>query len=246
LSGPACGDAWRFRAKWFCGFGFARRAIAARRSFSVRAAIADSVIAASHAAVKRGSVSAAAPTAATSRVWKAGSIIATASGNTVGARAAGVRRTVGKTGAGVHGLVAGAGEGQSVLDRCADDPLLLEVWLGEFGGRQAVDTKTLGHHVVAEIPGVDLGAGLSGLDHMPFGNGRCGPYGAPAGRMLWKRRSKVTGQATVPKRRFAWLGGEVAQLAGQLEFSTAAVENRGTVRALWLGGVASCATIPLD
>jgi len=29
-----------------------------------------------------------------------------------------------------------------------------------------------------------------------------------------------------------------AQLAGQLEFSTAAVENRGTVRALWLGGVA--------
>jgi len=72
-------------AKWFCGFGFARPAIAAQPSFSARAVIADSAIAAWHAGAKRGLVSADAPTAATSKVWKAGSIIATASGNTAGA-----------------------------------------------------------------------------------------------------------------------------------------------------------------
>ena len=33
---PACGDAWRFLAKWFCGFGFAWPAIAGQPSFSVR------------------------------------------------------------------------------------------------------------------------------------------------------------------------------------------------------------------
>ncbi len=71
LSSPACGNAWRFRAKWFCGFGFAWLVIAARRFFSVRTVIAGSVIAASYAAARRGSVSAAALTAATSRVWKA-------------------------------------------------------------------------------------------------------------------------------------------------------------------------------
>jgi hypothetical protein len=60
-------------------------AIAAQPSFSVRIVIADSAIAAWHAGAKRGLVSADAPTAATSKVWKAGSIIVTASGNTAGA-----------------------------------------------------------------------------------------------------------------------------------------------------------------
>jgi hypothetical protein len=76
-------------AKWFCGFGFARLAIAAQHSFSVRIVIADSAIAAWHAGAKRGLLSADAPTAATSGVWKAGSIIGvpfgSASGNTAGA-----------------------------------------------------------------------------------------------------------------------------------------------------------------
>jgi hypothetical protein len=71
-------------AKWFCGFGFAWPAIAAQPCFSVRAVIADSAIAAWHVGAKRGSISADAPTAATSKVWKAGSIIVTASGNTAG------------------------------------------------------------------------------------------------------------------------------------------------------------------
>jgi hypothetical protein len=85
LSSPACGDAWRFLAKWFCGFEFAWPAIAGQPSFSVRSVIVDSAIAAWHAGAKRGSANSDAPTAATSGVWKAGSIIATASGNTAGA-----------------------------------------------------------------------------------------------------------------------------------------------------------------
>jgi hypothetical protein len=40
-------------AKWFCGFGFAWPAIAAQPSFSVRAVIADSAIAAWHAGANR-------------------------------------------------------------------------------------------------------------------------------------------------------------------------------------------------
>ncbi|HSP67993.1 MAG TPA: hypothetical protein VLN48_09715 [Bryobacteraceae bacterium] len=46
--------------------------------------IADNAIAAWHAGTKRELPSADARTAATSRVWKAGSIIATVSGNTAG------------------------------------------------------------------------------------------------------------------------------------------------------------------
>jgi hypothetical protein len=85
LSSPACEDAWRFLAKWFCGFGFAWPAIAAQPSISVRSMIVDSAIAAWHAGAKRGLASSDAPTAVTSGVWKVGSIIATASGNTAGA-----------------------------------------------------------------------------------------------------------------------------------------------------------------
>jgi hypothetical protein len=85
LSSAACGDAWRFLAKWFYGFGFARQVIAGQPSFSVRAVTADSAIAAWNAGAKRALVSAAAPTAGTSGVWKAGSIIVTASGNTASA-----------------------------------------------------------------------------------------------------------------------------------------------------------------
>jgi hypothetical protein len=77
---PPCGDAWRRLAKWFCGFGFAWPANAARRSFSVRAATVDNAIAAWRAATRRGSVRGAPPIAATSRVRRVGSIIATVSG----------------------------------------------------------------------------------------------------------------------------------------------------------------------
>jgi hypothetical protein len=47
--------------------------------------IADSATAAWHAAARRGFISGDVPTAVTSRVWKAGSIIATVSGSIVGA-----------------------------------------------------------------------------------------------------------------------------------------------------------------
>ena len=64
---------------------------AARCSSSARTVIADSAIAAPPAAAKPGSSSAAAPTAATSRVRKAGSIIATGSGNTARRQSASAR-----------------------------------------------------------------------------------------------------------------------------------------------------------
>ena len=68
-------------AKWFSGNGFAWAADAERCSISVHTVTADSAIAASPAATKRGSISGAVPTAGTRRVGKDGSIIATASGS---------------------------------------------------------------------------------------------------------------------------------------------------------------------
>ncbi len=69
-------------AKWFSGYGFAWAADVTRCSFCVRAAIADSAIAARPAAIKPGSASGAAPIVGTNRVRKDGSIIVTGSGNT--------------------------------------------------------------------------------------------------------------------------------------------------------------------
>jgi hypothetical protein len=72
-------------AKWYSGHGFAWAANAARSFFSVRAVIADSAIAAWLAAIKPVSSNCTAPIAGTNRVRRAGSIIATGSGNTVSA-----------------------------------------------------------------------------------------------------------------------------------------------------------------
>ena len=63
--------------KWFSGSGFVAARDARRCSGFVRTAIADSAIAARLAAPKPGASNAAPPTAATSGVRKAGSIIAT-------------------------------------------------------------------------------------------------------------------------------------------------------------------------
>jgi hypothetical protein len=73
-------------AKWFYGSGFAWAENVARFSFSVRTVIAASAIAALPAMTKPGSVSGAVPIAVTSRVWKEGSIIVTASANIAGAK----------------------------------------------------------------------------------------------------------------------------------------------------------------
>ena len=79
LSSPAREGAWRSTAKSFYGNGSAAAAAAAvTRCFgSAGTATADSVIAAVIAAPKPAVANAAAPTAATSGAWKAGSIIAT-------------------------------------------------------------------------------------------------------------------------------------------------------------------------
>ena len=63
--------------KWFSGSGFAAARDARRCSGFARTAIAGSAIAARLAARKPGAGNTALPTAATSGVWKAGSIIAT-------------------------------------------------------------------------------------------------------------------------------------------------------------------------
>jgi hypothetical protein len=73
-------------AKWFSGHGFAWVVNATLCFFSAPAAIEDSAIAASPAASKPESASSAAPTGDINRVRKDGSIIATASGSTAGAR----------------------------------------------------------------------------------------------------------------------------------------------------------------
>ena len=69
-------------AKRFCGNGFALVKNARRFSSSVGTVIADTATAAIHAAGKPGASSGGAPTAATKRVPKAGSIIAIGSGST--------------------------------------------------------------------------------------------------------------------------------------------------------------------
>jgi len=77
LSSPRLRWAWRFLAKWFCGSGFAAAVDVMGCSGSVSTVIADSAIAARCAAWKPGGDNTVLPTAATSGVWRAGSIIVT-------------------------------------------------------------------------------------------------------------------------------------------------------------------------
>ena len=72
-------------AKRFCGNGLAWVKAATRFSSSAPTAIADIATVATHAASKLAASSGGGPTAATSRVRKGSSIIATASGNTAAA-----------------------------------------------------------------------------------------------------------------------------------------------------------------
>ena len=72
-------------AKRFCGNGFALVKAATRFSSSVRTAIADTATAATNAASKPAASSGGAPTAATNRAPKDGSIIAIVSAITVAA-----------------------------------------------------------------------------------------------------------------------------------------------------------------
>jgi hypothetical protein len=68
---------WRFLEKWFSGRGFVAARDARRCSGFVRTAIADSAIAVRLAARKFDASNTALLTAATSGVWRAGSITAT-------------------------------------------------------------------------------------------------------------------------------------------------------------------------
>jgi len=68
--------------KWFSGRGFAAARDARRCSGFARTATAGSAIATRLAARKRDASNAALPTGAISGVWRAGSIIATASART--------------------------------------------------------------------------------------------------------------------------------------------------------------------
>jgi hypothetical protein len=77
LSSPRLQRAWRFLAKWFCGSGFAAAVAVTRCSGSVSIVIAVRAIAARRAAAKPDGDNTVLPTAATSEVWRAGSIIAT-------------------------------------------------------------------------------------------------------------------------------------------------------------------------
>jgi len=77
LSSPRLGRAWRFLAKWFYGSGFAAAVDVMRCSGSVSTVIADSAIAVRCVAAKNGGDDTVLPTAATSGVRRAGSIIAT-------------------------------------------------------------------------------------------------------------------------------------------------------------------------
>jgi hypothetical protein len=79
LSKAAPVGGWRFMEKWFSRRGFVAARDARRCSGFARTATAGSAIAARFAARKPDASSAALPTAATSVVWRAGSIIATAS-----------------------------------------------------------------------------------------------------------------------------------------------------------------------
>ena len=80
LSKAACGGGWRFTEKWCSGLKFVAARDAKRHFGSVRTAIADSAIAVWLAAPKFDAANTAQLTAATSGVWRAGWIIATASG----------------------------------------------------------------------------------------------------------------------------------------------------------------------
>jgi hypothetical protein len=83
VQSPACDDAWRwFRAKRFCGKGFALVKAAKRFSSSVRIAIEDTATAAPSAATKPADGSGGPPTGATNGVLKDGSIIVIASRRT--------------------------------------------------------------------------------------------------------------------------------------------------------------------
>jgi hypothetical protein len=77
LSKLACVGGWRFLEKWFSGREFVAARDAGRCSGFVRTAIADNAIAARLAVMKLGAGNAVLPTAATSEVWRAGSIIKT-------------------------------------------------------------------------------------------------------------------------------------------------------------------------
>jgi hypothetical protein len=68
---------WRFLEKWFSGRGFVAARDARRCSGFARTATADSAIAARLAAQRLDANNTALPTAATSEVWRAGSITAT-------------------------------------------------------------------------------------------------------------------------------------------------------------------------
>jgi hypothetical protein len=78
--------AWQFLAKWFSGHGFVAARDARRCSGFVPAVIVGSSTAARLAASKPGSANTARPTAGTSAAQKAGSITATGSVATGGAR----------------------------------------------------------------------------------------------------------------------------------------------------------------
>ena len=77
LSSPRLRRAWQVMAKWFCGNGYAAAVDVMHYSGSVTTAIAGSAIAARRAAAKPGGDNTVLPTAATSGVRRAGSIIAT-------------------------------------------------------------------------------------------------------------------------------------------------------------------------
>jgi hypothetical protein len=77
LSKAASVGGWRFMQKWFSGREFVAARDARRRSGFARTATAASAIAARLAAPRLVAGNAALPTAATNRVWRAGSIIAT-------------------------------------------------------------------------------------------------------------------------------------------------------------------------
>ena len=89
MSKSACVDEWRFMETWCSGREFVAARDARQHFGFVRTAIAGTAIAVPLAARKPGVGNAALPTAATSGVWRAGSIIAT--GNV-------------RTGAGTHRL----------------------------------------------------------------------------------------------------------------------------------------------
>ena len=90
LSSPACDDAWRqFMAKRYSGNGFASVASVTQCSSSARTAIVDSATAAPSAVSVPASTNDGAPTPATNRAPKDGSIIAT--GSAITGAAAGKR-----------------------------------------------------------------------------------------------------------------------------------------------------------